>query len=308
MLTPEQHELRKSGIGGSEIGILAGLSRWGSPIDIYERKLGLRQEEPSFHLERGNYLEPALIRWWEARTGKKTSSPGTVRHPTLARILATPDAAIINADLVPVGVLEIKSPGPRTWSEWGEPGTDSIPPAYLCQATWEMACLGVQSADVAALIDGDLKIYPVAYDADFFGELAEIAHKFWRDCIEKRTPPEPDGSESYAESLVRRFPSVGRDALIATPDLEATAVAYREARERFEAAEKEAERLKQELQARMGDAGKLVGSFGSISWSDTKGRESLDAKALKAAHPDIAAKFVKQGASFRTFRCNFKGA
>jgi putative phage-type endonuclease len=308
-LTAEQQAIRSTGIGSSEIGILAGLSRWGSPIDIYERKLGLREEAPSHHLERGTYLEPAIIRWYEARTGNKTRPSGTLKHATLARVLATPDAIILGKEgLIEQAVLEVKAPNHRTWNEWGDPGTDQVPPAYLSQATWEMACAGVNAADVAAIIDGDLAIYHVAYDADLFGELAEIAHRFWVDHIETRTPPSPDGSDSYAESLGRRFPSVRRDALIATPDLEATALAYREAKAKLEQAEKDAEKLKQELQLRMGDAGKLVGSFGSISWSENKGRESLDSKALKAAHPDIAAKFVKQGAPFRTFRATFKGA
>lgn len=307
-LTAEQQAIRSQGIGGSEIGVLAGLSRWASPIDIYERKLGLRPDKQSHHLERGNFLEPAIIRWYEARTQSRVMHPGTLRHRSLARVIATPDGLRLCGDTEFDRVLEVKAPNHRTWHEWGEPGTDEVPASYVAQVQWEMACAGVDVSDVAAVIDGDLAIYTVPFDAELFGELAEIADRFWRDHIERRIPPPPDGSASYAESIARRFPSVGRAAIDATPEFESAAIAYKAARERLAAAEAEAERLKQELQERMGDAGKVVGSFGSVSWSETKGRESLDAKALKAELPDIAARFTKRGASFRTFRANFSGA
>jgi putative phage-type endonuclease len=312
-LTAEQQAIRSTGIGGSEIGVLAGLSRWASPIDIYERKLGLKIDEASHHLRRGVYLEPACIRWYADTTGWHVADGTTMRHPSLARVIATPDGLVYETPEAfdkgqPARVLEIKSPGRHTWSEWGEPGTDQIPGSYIAQVQWEMACANTKLADVAALIDGDLAIYTVAFDAELFAQLAEIAHQFWIQHIEARVPPPPDGSDSYAESIVRRFPGVRRDMLEATPDVEATALAYRDAKAKLEAAEAEAERLKQELQQRIGDAKGVTGSFGSITWGESKGRESLDSKALKAAHPDIAAQFVKQGAPFRTFRCNFKGA
>jgi putative phage-type endonuclease len=309
-LTAEQQAIRSTGIGGSEIGILAGLSRWATPIEIYERKLGLKPEEESHHFERGRFLEPALIEWYRSKTKNVVHPSTTMSHPLLARVIATPDGLAcgdLHAGVVD-RVLEIKAPNQHTWSEWGEPGTDQIPGSYIAQVQWEMACAGVHLADVAALIDGDLAIYHVAYDGELFTQLAEIANAFWRDHVEKRVPPPPDGSESYAESIARRFPGVKRDMLDASPEAEAIALAYREAQAKLEAAEAEAERLKQELQERIGTAKGLVGSFGSITWSETKGRESLDAKALRAAHPEIAARFVKQGAAFRTFRCNFKGA
>jgi putative phage-type endonuclease len=308
-LTPEQQAIRATGIGGSEIGILAGLSRWGSPIDVYERKLGLRPDETNFHMERGVHFEPAIIGWYEARTGKKTLPGVTMKHPTLARVIATPDAIVLADDMLkPEASLEAKMPNHRTWHEWGEPGTDEAPPSYLAQCTWEAACVGVQRTDLAAIIDGDLAVYPVAFDPDFFGQLVEIANAFWRDHIEKKVPPAPDGSESYAKSIARRFPGVISNMIEANAEAEELAQKYRDARAKQDAAEAEAERLKQELQQRIGDAKGLVGSFGSISWSETKGRESLDTKALKEAHPDIVAKFLKRGASFRTFRANFKEA
>ncbi len=306
-LTEEQQAIRSTGIGGSEIGVLAGLSRWATQIEIYERKLGLKPDEHSFHLERGNFFEPAMISWYEARTGKKTVQRGTMRHPALARVLATPDALILGEDmLTPEACLEVKMPNHRTWHEWGEPGTDQVPASYLAQATWEAACAGVGRTDVAAIIDGDLAIYPVSFDAELFAQLAEIAQAFWINHIEKRLPPPPDGSASYAESLARRFPGVRREVLDATPDIEAAAIAYREAKAKLDATEAEAERLKQELQERIGDAKGVRGSFGSISWSEVAGRESIDTKALKTAMPDVAAKFVKRGQSYRQFRCTFK--
>jgi hypothetical protein len=39
-----------------------------------------------------------------------------------------------------------------------------------------------------------------------------------------------------------------------------------------------------------------------VSWKQTAGRESLDTKALKEAHPDLVKQYMKQGNPFRTMR------
>ena len=39
-----------------------------------------------------------------------------------------------------------------------------------------------------------------------------------------------------------------------------------------------------------------------VSWKQMAGRESLDTKALKEAHPDLVKQYMKQGNPFRTMR------
>jgi hypothetical protein len=78
------------------------------------------------------------------------------------------------------------------------------------------------------------------------------------------------------------------------------------AREKAELAEVEAKRIRQELELRIGEAKGIKGSFGSISWGDVRGRESIDTAALKDAHPDIAAKFLRRSNGYRAFKLNMK--
>ena len=52
----------------------------------------------------------------------------------------------------------------------------------------------------------------------------------------------------------------------------------------------------------MGAAKHGKSGLGKVSWYSVAGRESADLKLLKKEHPDIAAKVIKAGASYRVFK------
>ena len=310
-LTAEQHAIRATGIGGSEIADVAGLGRYSRSINIWERKTGRAPPDaPTHHMLRGQYLEGGMRDWYsqivnELR-GPTSVLPGkTERHPEHKLVVATPDGLVFPNQGALERVLELKSPGFRTADQWGEPGTDEVPIEYVAQTTWEMAVTGAQLADVGALIDGDLRIYTVAYSPSLFEALLERAERWWRDYVVADTPPPPDGSESYSDHLARRFPRSNGDLLIATPEDDALAAALREARDAKDRAESRYEELRQRLQARIADADGLAGTGWKITWREQKGRSSLDQKALAAEAPELVAKHTKQGKSFRVFRPTF---
>lgn len=313
MLTPEQQEIRATGIGGSEIAAVAGLSPWMRKIDVWERKMGIAPRVDSFHTRRGAYLEPGLRDWYTAVVRElrgdsvRVTSCGTLRHGAFDRVLATPDGLVYDGANLE-RVLEIKSPGWRTADHWGEPGTDQVPLYYVPQATWEMACAGVELADFWVLSGDDASIYTVPYDTGLFGDLLEIAQRFWRDHIETRRPPDPDGSDSYSEHLARRFARPTRsELLVASPEDDRLAQEYRAAREAREAAELREKTLRQQLELRIGDAEGLVGAGWKITHREQRGRKSLDTKALAAEAPDLVAKHTRDGKSFRVFRSTYQG-
>ena len=81
-----------------------------------------------------------------------------------------------------------------------------------------------------------------------------------------------------------------------------------EAREAKAAAE-EREKAAKDALARMlkdGDTGVRDGMT-VVTWKLSKGRESLDQAALKAAHPELVKEFMKQGSGFRTMRLVGRG-
>lgn len=65
--TPEWHEQRRLGVGGSDISKMLGLCRFTSPLELWELKTGRRQpEDAGPAAARGHDCEPAVLR----RTGE----------------------------------------------------------------------------------------------------------------------------------------------------------------------------------------------------------------------------------------------
>lgn len=60
MLSPEQLDERRKGIGGSDAPIVLGLSPWGSPMDVWRSKVEGIDPPPTNAMRVGSMLEPFL--------------------------------------------------------------------------------------------------------------------------------------------------------------------------------------------------------------------------------------------------------
>lgn len=203
---------RRSGIGGSDIAAIARLSPWRSPADVYLDKLGLKPEEEdapapvgrSAALYWGSALESELRKAYTAVTGRRV-----MRYNRLLRDKIHPyfigdvDALAYCEDgRQPFNMrtgevwtdkgVELKT-ARMAGDEWGEEGSDAIPPQYICQVQWYMGLMpSVQSFDVAVLFGGSkFCIYTVCRSELIIRRLREVAFDFWRNHVEKQIPPEP---------------------------------------------------------------------------------------------------------------------
>jgi putative phage-type endonuclease len=87
-------------------------------------------------MEWGVDQEPHARKEYEFRTGREAEAVGLVMHPTNARAAATADGWVKEEG----GLLEIKCPETYTHLEYMASGI--IPPEYLDQIDWQMACAG----------------------------------------------------------------------------------------------------------------------------------------------------------------------
>lgn len=199
MLKPEQIEMRKKGIGGSEIAAVVGLNPWTSAQTIWARKVGLEPEaQDNAAMERGRILEPALLRWVEERTGDQVvPCTTTYQHPEFRILMATPDGFATRGNHQ--RVVEVKSPGARTAQHWIPPEElkDGVPYYYIPQLMWEMAATQINEAYVGALIGGRFLLYEVPFNRKLYDGLQDRAKEFWR-YVEIREPP-PVRDEKGAE-------------------------------------------------------------------------------------------------------------
>jgi predicted phage-related endonuclease len=220
-LTKKRLEMGAGAYGASEVGTLAGLNKFSTPIDIYEAHVSGFRNEAGLPAELGLLLEEPIAKLASKELGLHLVRCDTLRHPQKVLAIATPDRlsfvdprktrAIIHSVEECAGAVsnvQIKTASMWNRREWGEPGTDAIPEAYLAQVQWEMGITGLRVTDIPVLFDkAEFSIFRVPFNEQLFLGLYEIVERFHSDHVLARQPPPPDASERYKEFLGRAFPT-----------------------------------------------------------------------------------------------------
>lgn len=285
---------RMAGIGGSDAAAVLGLSKYKTPLQVYQEKRGELGEIPDNEpMLWGRVLEPVIRQQYAERTGQVVRLPeGIIRSERHPFMLATVDGITDSGRLV-----EIKTA--RTAQEWGEPGTDEVPQAYLIQVQHYLTVTALPVADVAVLIGGsDFRLYHIEADPELQGLIIEGEAEFWQR-VEQGIPPEP---VSYAD-VIARFGRSSREAAVeATADTLAAIARLRAIRETMKEMEAEEEAQKAIIMKLLGESDTLVsGSLTLATWKAAKASMRFDSKAFQAAHPDLYQQFLKAGEVSRRF-------
>lgn len=191
MLTDEQIEIRKTGIGGSDIAAVAGLHPYREPLDVYLDKTG---GAPPFAGNDatwwGEQMEPVLLAWYSRREGARVDAIGeTFRCSERPWQLWTPDGQRTTERII----VECKAPVSwMQWKRWGRAGTEQVPVEVLCQCLWYLDCSGADRCDVVALIGGTPKVFPIKRDEDAQANLFHIGERFWHEHVQAGIPPGKD--------------------------------------------------------------------------------------------------------------------
>jgi putative phage-type endonuclease len=303
-LSAAQLAMRSTGIGGSEIAAVVGLSEYDSPLDVYRRKRGLEDEKLSTEaMEAGNRLEPAICDWAGDALGLALVPSDTLRHPDNDWMFATPDRLVRGQR----SGLQAKNVGIRMAHKWGETD-DAIPDEYRVQVEWEMEVASLDLMYVAALIGGQrLRIYTIRRDDEIVADIVGKARSFWFDHVLAGNPPPIDGSDRTRQRIQREHPTANGLILPGTAEVEALARTYLTARD----AEKAAQRAKTEagnrLRKLIGDAAGYVGREWKATWTGTENGKP-DWKAIAeemGATEAVIAKHTPPGG--RTLRVSLKG-
>lgn len=197
----------------SKIAAVIGLSPWESRFSLWHRMAGLIEQQPETdQTRRGHYLEDAVARWfYDQHRPEFALSKGLAwAHPDRDWQAASPDRLIWDrecaADSLPCAVhapkalLEVKTTADM--DEWGEAGTDQIPPYYRCQVMWQLDTLSLPVAYVAVLLPRlEFREYRIDYNADEAAYLRAEAAQFLESLPTGALPQRPnldDHIETYA--------------------------------------------------------------------------------------------------------------
>lgn len=283
----EWKALRRKGIGGSDVSAVLGVSDYRSRFDLWLEKTGRAPEvEPTAAMRWGHLLEPVVRQAFTEDTGIDVDLVGTMVDDDRPWMRVNVDGLTDDG-----GVFEAKTLSGWVSRDWGD---GQVADHAEAQVQWGMEVLDLPHAWVACLIDGrDFRIRRVERDREFGAFIVDEAEKFWHDHVEGDVEPALVASD--LESVRRLFPSSIPDRLVDTDDpstvrqlLDALAGAKAE----MKSAEAERDRLEAELTYRIGDAEGLVAAGYLVATRKTYERTGIDAKALRAEQPDVAATYT----------------
>lgn len=312
-------ETRTNSIGGSEIGMIAGISDYGSALTVFNDKLGLSKKfNGNSHTVYGNRMEP-IIRYYiqedfQKDTGIKLT---TYEYPFMmidkeipylsANIdgLAKTDEDYVyweNRDTGEIKYIpkdkyigiEIKTAGEFLKKMWEG---DEIPGTYLAQIYHYMGITGLDYFLIIYQMGKEFKWKVIPRNDDDIKALREIGKDFWNNNILTKIPPDPTGNKKETEQINEQQ-NLTNDEINLDNDL---LEQYQEYSDKIKEFEKEKERIKQELFLQMGNANKATDGHFKVSRFEVK-RDSIDNKMLKEKYPVTYETVLKGTTSFVNMR------
>ena len=192
MLTIEQKEIRKQGLGATDCAVVMGLSQYKTPYELWLEKTGRKEpdsilSDDRLHLRHAH--EETISREYARRKDVKLRRVNqTIFHKRLPFMLCNLDRVIIGQKKI----VECKSASGFMRSYWGETGSDEAPIEYLLQVQHQMACAEYEDSDIAALIDiDDYRIYSTPRNEKIIKKIEDACEKFWFENVLADIAPPP---------------------------------------------------------------------------------------------------------------------
>ena len=200
--TTEQFENeRKCGIGGSDIAAVMGLSKWKTPLDVYNEKKGIVTPQFTDEVRRRMSVGLALEEVIRNEVVKKNpfftiKKAKYIKHPEYNFIMAHPDGIIVDSDTNDNYIFEAKTAG---YDSWG----DDVPIEYYLQIQQYMLIANLDKAYLACLTLNNMKMHYYWYDADkeVQQRIIDAAVNFWNNHFLKDIPPEDKKDVSEIEHV-----------------------------------------------------------------------------------------------------------
>jgi len=197
------HEFRCRGLGGSELAIIFGLTKYKSSARLFHEKVGTIQ--PHFignqYTLWGTVNEPMIREMWRYWDGTPEGYIGNFQNKRVMRevqsvedyfathedypwLFASIDGYIevggfnlaTGEELSKGGILEVKTMADYVANQW-EAG---IPPAYIVQVHVYMLIYGLDYAEIAVLIGGNtFDVLPIERSESLTAKIIEASRLFW---------------------------------------------------------------------------------------------------------------------------------
>lgn len=250
-------QLRRKGIGGSDIGALMKLNHYTSPLKIYKQKVENWREDLSdnVYIKKGKDLEDFILNNHVIPTlspqgyviGKPNFMFINAKFPYL-RANVDGIAYKPNTPYTENLIIEIKWVSEWAQKNWNKDEYCGIPASYYAQVQLYMAVTGCQHAKVFALFDSDWTFHEfnVPRDELFILQLKATAKQFYEYNMNMKIPPTLDSELDKSEviSALKKDPIVD---YVPSAEMTKYANAYKNISKKIKAAEKLEKKLKDSI-------------------------------------------------------------
>jgi putative phage-type endonuclease len=297
-------QMRKKGVGGSEVAALFGKSNYASPLSLYMDKLSdavKDDSEENEFLEWGKTLEPIIRDKFPDKFKKFTGVGIEVEEYPFMMQSKEREFMLANVDgiLAPVsdyafkiqveegeweeyfipagqmGGLEIKTGSGFTAKNWKN---NSLPDGYFLQTQHYMAVTGLPYFFVVALIDKSMLWRYVPRDEELISIITEVEKRFWNENVLAKVPPAPIGKEIDSSVLKDLYPQELKDKALDLSNMADKRVRYKEIAEEMTGLKAEQDRIKQEFMAAMKDSEIAFVGDKKVTWK-TQNKASYTVQA-----------------------------
>ena len=287
---------RRKTIGGSDAAAIVGLSRYSTPYTIFMDKTGRLPDKPDTEAMRlGRDLEDYVAKRWQEATGKKVRRlQAMLYNPMYPFAHADVDRMVIGED----AGLECKTTSTLDMKQFH--GVE-FPEKYYAQCVHYMAVTGAKRWYLAVLVFGrGFFEFTLERDQAEIDALMTAEGGFWRDYVERDTPPPPDGSQAttdalqvvYADSRDEERDLFGRETMLDE---------YMQLKRQKRAIEDRMGEIENALKEDLQEAERGRCGFYTISWKSQQ-RSTFQPKAFAQAYPNIDLTPFYKTSSTRPFK------
>jgi len=239
----EWHAMRRTGIGGSDIGTILGLNPFESAFGLWAKRTGQIADPPvdNWAIRFGNAFEEPILKMWQAENPEwEVFRTGTWRHAKFNYLVANPDALARHRETGEWVVVEVKT----SRSFW-----DDVPPAYRAQVMHYMDVMGCARAVIVAVAGWQWEERWIEFDKFEADVQRTAASRFWEH-LTQVVQPEWDGSKATYEAQRQLNPFIEDEEV----DLDDAGRNLIRAQTNFDAAERKLMKAKSEVLGLMGNA------------------------------------------------------
>lgn len=295
-------------IGGSQAGIVLGVNKYTSPLELYMQKTGLinRPKVDNKFVEWGIRLEP-LVADKFAEDNKDyivEEVEEILQHKENKFMVANIDRLLIDTENSKRGILEIK-----TASEWKKDAWDEeIPESYYAQIQHYMYVLGCSYGYFAVLIGGNTyKSVRVERDEDYILDLIEKEREFIKavkekdeDLLKEKFNGE-SGELDFLDEVDLLDDDEIEDFIEGDESIDIKIDKLKSIKKEIKKLKKSKNKLKSDIKLSMKKSSKLVTDHFIVSNKECVRKGGIDKKRLKKEYPDIYEKFKKDSTSYKRF-------